>query len=124
MKPEGGGALGSFARQLRRELTPEERHLWYDFLKDYPAQFRRQKVCGPYILDFYCAQAALAVELDGSQHYLEPGRRQDEVRTAFLQRQGLEVLRFSNLDVRQNFTAVCEAIDQAVRRRGGRGYGG
>ena len=98
--------------------------MWYDFLRDYPAQFRRQVVFAPYIVDFYCAAAHLVVELDGSQHYLEPGERQDEARTALLQQQGLAVLRFSNLEVRQSFLGVCEAIDQAVRRRGGRGYGG
>lgn len=88
MKPDKNGALGDFARRLRRESTPEEWRLWDDFLRDYPAQFRRQVVFAPYIVDFYCAAAHLVVELDGSQHYLEPGERQDEARTALLQQRG------------------------------------
>ena len=72
------------AKALRKEMTPEERHLWYDFLRDYPIRFLRQKILGNYITDFYCAKAKLVIELDGSQHYQIWGMEHDAERTAFL----------------------------------------
>ncbi len=107
--------LLSRARQLRREMTKEERHLWYDFLRGYKPRFARQKLISPYILDFYCAAAHLAVELDGGQHYEDDGKAYDARRTAYLQQKGIQVLRFSNLDVMQNFEGVCMQIDLTVR---------
>ena len=108
----------SFAQRLRKEATPEERHLWYDFLKTYPVQFRRQVPFGPYFLDFYCAEAKLAVELDGSQHYEEKNQQCDNSRTEFLQKKyGIETLRFTNLEVKQNFEGVCVTIHRTVKRK-------
>ena len=103
------------ARQLRREMTKEERHLWYDFLRNYAPRFTRQKIVEPYILDFYCHTANLAVELDGGQHYEDNGKLYDARRTAYLQQQGIQVVRFSNLDVMQNFEGVCLEIDTVVK---------
>ena len=91
-------------------MTREERHLWYDFLRDYPVRFRRQQIIGNYIVDFYCHCAELVVELDGSQHFDEDGQAYDHDRDAWLERQGLKVLRYSNRDVNQNFQGVCEDI--------------
>ena len=105
------------AQSLRKNMTREERHLWYDFLKPYPIQFNRQKVIGNYIVDFYCDQAKMVVELDGSQHYEEQVQQYDAVRTAFLSGLGLNVLRFTNMDVQRNFQGVCEQIDRAVKER-------
>ena len=105
------------AKQLRRDMTPEERKLWYLFLRYYPVKFYKQKVVGPYIVDFYCHRARLVVELDGSQHYFDEGQRYDERRSAFLERQGLLVLRFSNREINREFDAVCGMIDDTVRRR-------
>ena len=105
----------SKAQTLRKNMTKEERRLWYDFLKAYPVQFRRQYAVGNYIVDFYCYKAKLVVELDGSQHYEPKGQEYDLCRTAFLQKQGLTVMRFSNLDVLQRFAGVCEQIDRYVR---------
>ena len=105
------------AQMLRKNMTKEERHLWYDFLKTYPVQFKRQYSVGTYIVDFYCFQAMLVVELDGSQHYQQKAMEYDRSRTAFLQQHGLLVLRFSNLDVMTQFRAVCETIDTTVKRR-------
>lgn len=102
------------AQKLRREMTREERHLWYDFLKTYPVQFKRQQVIGHYIVDFYCFKAKLIVELDGSQHCEPEKIAYDRERTAFLEEKGFLVLRYSNLDVMRNFTGVCENIRQAV----------
>ena len=91
-------------------MTKQERHLWYDFLKSLPVMVHRQKVIGSYIVDFYIASGKLVIEVDGSQHYEDPGRRSDAVRDEFLRQQGLRVLRYSNADVDRRFSAVCEDI--------------
>ena len=109
--------LSDNAKELRKTMTKEEAHLWYQFLCRYPQRFRRQYIIGNYIVDFYCHQAKLVVELDGSQH-CDPGTMEyDQKRTEYLCSQGLEVLRFSNLDVMHQFRSVCEAIDIAVKGR-------
>ncbi len=102
--------LKPYAQKLRRDMTKEERHLWYDFLNRLPVRFNRQKVIGPYIVDFYCAKAKLVVELDGSQHYEVAGIAADAQRDAFLAEQGLQVLRYTNVDIHRNFSGVCEDI--------------
>ena len=104
--------LTPYAKKLRREMTKEERHLWYDFLRQLPVTFNRQKVIGSYIEDFYCARARLVIELDGSQHYEDKGLAVDRERDQTLSALGLHVLRYSNLDINQNFTGVCEDILQ------------
>ena len=106
-----------FARKLRREMTKEERHLWYDFLSDYPVRFRRQEIIKSFIVDFYCDKAKLAVELDGSQHYEEKVKLYDEERTKRLSEFGILIIRFSNSDVLKNFEGVCVKIDEAVKSR-------
>ena len=105
------------SQELRRQMTKEERHLWYDFLKTYPVQFKRQYSLGVYIVDFYCYKAKLIVELDGSQHCEPKAMDYDRIRTEYLQKQGFLVLRFSNSDVMTQFRAVCETIDTAVKNR-------
>ena len=114
---ERNANLKQHAQQLRKAMTKEENLLWYRFLRKYPLQFRRQYVIGNYIADFFCHKAKLVVELDGSQHYEPEKQAYDRERTAYLESQGLLVLRFSNLDVLRNFPNVCEAIDDAVKRR-------
>ena len=111
------GKLTPRAQQLRKNMTKEERKLWYEYLSQFPYRFRRQVAFGNYILDFYCAAAKLAIELDGSQHYEQSGQQYDAARTAYLNSIGIEVLRFSNLDVLKNLSGVCQSIDLAVRRR-------
>ena len=98
------------AQTLRKNMTKEERHLWYDFLKTYPVQFKRQYSIGTYIVDFCCYQAMLVIELDGSQHFEVEGKRTDAQRDAYLQALGLTVLRYANSDVNLNFNGVCEDI--------------
>ena len=105
------------AQQLRKNMTKEERHLWYDFLKEYPVQFKRQVPIGNYIVDFYCFRAKLVVELDGSQHCEQSEIDYDQKRTVYLESKGLKVVRVSNLDVMQRFRAVCEMIDIVVKER-------
>ena len=107
--------LVPFARELRKAMTKEERHLWYDFLRPYPVKFQRQKVLGQYIADFYCSKARLVIELDGSQHYETEGQKKDTERTKFLEEYGLQILRIPNNEVNQNFAGVCEYIDMAVK---------
>ena len=111
------------AQKLRREMTKEERRLWYDFLKQLPVTVNRQKVIGRYIVDFYCASRKLVIELDGSQHYEPEEQQRDAERDQYLSGLGLKVLRFSNLDVDRNFNGMCVAINTAVRERGGKGWG-
>ena len=90
--------------------------MWYDFLKFHTARFRRQKIIGRYIVDFYCAEAKIVIELDGSQHYEDAGREKDVERTAFLENYGLSIIRIPNNEIKQNFRAVCEYIDLRVEQ--------
>ncbi|WP_425538120.1 endonuclease domain-containing protein [Microaceticoccus formicicus] len=103
------------AKDLRKNMTPWERKLWYEFLKDYPLRFQRQKAIGNYIIDFYCAKAKLCIELDGGEHYQTEQLEKDKRRTLELESFGLTVFRISNLDIDRNFTGVCEAIDRRVK---------
>ena len=107
--------LQGFARSLRRNMTPQERKLWYLFLRSYPVKFYRQRIIGPYIVDFYCASAKLIIEIDGSQHYAEPGEQRDFERSQFLRSFCLKVLRFTNPEVDQSFEAVCAEIDRVIQ---------
>ena len=116
MQPKHNKQLVPLAKQLRKELTKEERHLWYDFLRSHPARFSRQKVLGRYIADFYSAQAKLVIELDGSQHYNDKDAQRDAQRTAFLEAYDLTVIRIPNNEVNQNFQGVCEYIDTLAKQ--------
>ena len=102
--------LTPFSQELRREMTKEEKHLWYDFLCKLPLTFHRQKVIGNYIVDFYCAEAGIVIELDGSQHYYPEGMAKDKERDEYLESLGLTVLRISNLRIHRNFKDVCSEI--------------
>ena len=109
--------LRQYARELRKNMTKEERHLWYDYLRDYPLRFLRQKVIDNYIADFYCHQARLVIELDGSQHFEPENQMKDAIRTDRIAARGLLVLRIPNNAVNHNFRGVCEYIDAVVRKR-------
>ena len=115
MQSKHNKQLVPFAKQLRKEMTKEERHLWYDFLRTHPVRFSRQKVLGKYIADFYSAEAKLVIELDGSQHYEDVNIDKDAERTTFLEGYGLTVIRIPNNEVMRNFRGVCEHIDDAVK---------
>ena len=117
MQSKHNKELTPLAKQLRREMTKEERHLWYDFLRTYPVRFSRQKVLGRYIVDFYSAKAKLVIELDGSQHYGAEQVAKDAERTAFLNGDGLQVIRIPNHEVSENFEGVCADIDAVVGRQ-------
>ena len=113
---EKNNKLTNNARDLRKHMTKEEAKLWFQFLRLYRPRFHRQYVIGDYIADFYCHQAKLVVELDGSQHCTPEKMEYDQKRTEYLQSQGLTVMRLSNLDVMRQFQSVCEAIDLAIKQ--------
>ena len=106
------------ARTLRKSMTKEERHLWFDFLRYCRPRFRRQEIIGNYILDFFCYEAKLAVELDGSQHCEAAAVQYDARRTEHLQNLGITVIRFSNTDIMKNFDGVCQQILMLLEHRG------
>ena len=103
------------AKELRKNMTPWERKLWYDYLRYYPIRFQRQKAIGNYIVDFYCAKVGLVIELDGGGHYTTEQAEKDALRTNELERMDLTVLRICNLDIDRNFSSVCEHIDLTVK---------
>lgn len=109
--------LRNNARKLRKEMTKEERHLWYDFLRNYPVKFNRQKILGKYIVDFYSASAKLVIEIDGSQHYLEDEQLYDKQRTEYLEKYNLKVVRIPNGEINNNFEGICRYIDSIVKSR-------
>lgn len=102
--------LKSNSQKLRREMTEEEKKLWYGFLKNLPVRVHRQKVIGKYIVDFYCATNRIVIEIDGSQHYEEEGLVKDGERDGFLKSLGYTVIRYTNADVNLRFKNVCEDI--------------
>ena len=110
MNERNNSKLTRNAQALRKCMTKEERHLWYDFLKSLPVTFNRQKVIGQYIADFYCAEKNLIIELDGSQHYMDEGQRADTQRDAYFSSLGLTVLRYSNRQIHTQFDSVCNDI--------------
>ena len=116
MQSKHNKQLVPLAKHLRKEMTKEERHLWYDFLRTYPVRFLRQKVLGKYIVDFYCAEAKLVIELDGSQHFEDTNIAKDQERTNFLESYGLSVIRIPNNEINNNFRGVCQYIDITVRQ--------
>ena len=108
-----GKWLKQRSQELRKEMTPQERKLWYLFLNRYHPRFMRQYVEAGYILDFYCRTAKLAIEIDGSQHFV--GEAHDTERTQFLSQRGIRLIRFTNKEVDRDFHTICKAIDSAVR---------
>ena len=105
------------ARKMRKEMTPWEAKLWFQFLRKYSVRFQRQKPIGHYIVDFYCAKANLIIELDGGGHYNPNSKKTDQQRTKDLESNGMMVLRFCNLDLDKNFYGVCTVIDETVQKR-------
>lgn len=105
------------AKKLRKDMTPQERKLWYLFLQRYPVKIYRQRIIESFIVDFYCYAAKLVIEIDGSQHYTEQGLAYDKERTAILQQYGLTVIRFSNHEINTQFSEVCNVIDREIQCR-------
>ena len=103
------------ARELRRDPTPAERKLWYEFLSAHAEKFTRQKPLGRYIADFYCARKRLVVELDGDSHFTDEAVRRDEKRTRSLELEGIRIVRFTNAEVMTEFEALCGRIEEALK---------
>jgi len=110
MNQTSNSRLTPHAKTLRKTMTKEERHLWYDCLKQLPVTINRQKVIGRYIVDFYCASAGIVIELDGGQHFEPKALEADQKRDAYLKSLGLTVLRYTNMEVTQQFDAVCQDV--------------
>ena len=110
-------ALKKNAKELRRNMTKEECHLWFDFLRSYPVKILRQKIIADYIVDFYCEKAQLAIELDGGQHYEPEGMKHDDIRTRDIEAVGVQVIRFTNREIHEQFNEVKEVIHQRIQRR-------
>ena len=104
--------LTNISKILRRNMTPEEKHLWYDFLKKLPFTINRQKVIGNYVVDFYCASKKVVIELDGSQHF---ENKNDKERDLYLKSLDIKILRYWNRDLNNNFKGVCEDIEKNLK---------
>ena len=117
MERKHNPSLTENAKNLRKNMTKEERHLWYDFLRGYSVRFLRQKVIDNYIADFYCYQARLVIEIDGSQHFENSGLLKDKIRTQQIEARNLTVIRIPNNEVNYNFDGVCEYIDLMVKEQ-------
>ena len=120
MKRKSNEKLVTLARNLRKNMTKEERKLWYDFLSGYPVRFYRQKVLGKYIADFYSSSANLVIELDGAQHYEDTGIINDHIRTEYLKEYNIQVIRIPNNEINNNFDGVCLYIDNIVKKNLGK----
>ena len=105
----------TLAKNLRKNATPQENRLWYDFLSKYGVRFQRQKAIDDFIADFYCHRAKLVIEIDGAQHYTQQGREQDKFRTEVLEGYDLMVIRLTNHQIDNDFATVCEYIDSVVK---------
>ena len=117
MKYYYNGDLKIIARDLRKQMTKQERHLWYDFLKSYQYQFYRQKIIDRFIADFYCPAAKLVIELDGGQHYDDIMMVEDKQRTSIIKQYGVDVIRIPNNEVDSNFYNVCTYLDNIIKER-------
>ena len=106
--------LTKYAKELRKNMTPEEKHLWYDFLRYLPMTVKRQYVVGNYILDFFIPSKNIAIEPDGSQHYDFEAREADAVRDSLLSSVGIKVIRYTNVDVNRNFYGVVTDIMRTI----------
>ena len=116
-KVKKNDSLLVFAKELRRNMTPQEKRLWYDYMSKYPVKTYRQRIIDNFIVDFYCAKARLVIELDGSQHYTPDGKRHDSLRTDIIEKYKLKVIRFSNSDIDEKFNGVCSVIDRIIQER-------
>jgi very-short-patch-repair endonuclease len=106
--------LIELARNMRKNPTPAERKLWDEYLHNLSVRVLRQKPIDRFIVDFYCASVKVAIEVDGEQHYTEPGKAYDAERTAILSGYGITVIRFSNQEVMNDFDRVCQEIAKSL----------
>ena len=105
------------AKDLRKNMTKQEKRLWYDFLRHYAIKFYKQRIIDDFIADFYCHKARLVIEIDGSHHFDDKGKIYDRERTKIIGHYGIIVIRFSNREVDEDFETVCCKIDKIVKSR-------
>ena len=106
-----------FRKELRKQMTKEERKLWFECLRDYPVRFRSQEIILDYIADFYCSRAKLIVELDGEQHADPVEKERDALRTRRIEQLGYKVIRIPNREIWRNFQGVKECIYREMKKR-------
>ena len=106
-----------FRKELRKQMTKEERKLWFECLRDYPVRFRSQEIILDYIADFYCSRAKLIVELDGEQHADPVEKERDALRTRRIEQLGYKVIRIPNREIWRNFQGVKEYIYREMKKR-------
>ena len=104
------------AKNLRKRATPQEQHLWYDFLRNHEIRFQRQKSIGEYIVDFYCPTLKIAIEIDGRQHYSKEGIEKDKIRTKYLNEIGIRVIRITNKQIDKDFNWICDYLDTEIQK--------
>ena len=105
-----------YAKQLRQRLTESESILWFHLRgrRCCGEKFRRQHPIGPFIVDFYCAARQLVIECDGCDHRTKEGKEYDARRDAWLESQGIRVLRFTNTQIENDVFAVLKEIEAFV----------
>ena len=103
------------AKELRKNMTPAEKKLWNDYLKTFKFRVLRQRPVDNFIVDFYCANLKLVIEVDGDSHFTNEAKDYDAERTQILEGYGLKVIRFTNEDVLNNFEGVCQQIEELIR---------
>ncbi len=117
MKKINNKSLVPLAQKLRKNMTREECHIWYDFLKNHPIKFTRQKIIGYYIVDFYAPALKLVIEIDGGHHFTEQGILFDTKRAEFFQKRNIVVLRITNDSIHNCFEKTCIKIDDFIQDR-------
>ena len=110
-------SLKESAKILRKNMTEQEKKLWYMYLKNYPVKFYRQRIIETYIVDFYCSKAKIVIEIDGNQHYTVEGKNYDEIRTEIINRYNIEVIRIKNHDIDKKFYDICRFIDNIITNK-------
>lgn len=108
--------LKSRSQSLRRDPSPAERKLWYEFLRGLPDKFTRQKPLARYVVDFYCSRQRLVIEVDGDSHFTDVAMAKDAARTAAIEGMGIKVLRLTNQEVMQDFEGACGKVLRALSR--------
>ena len=109
--------LDKYAKEMRKNMTDEEKTVWYQILKGRVPKFHRQKIIGNYIVDFYCPELKLIIEIDGAQHYLEENLKYDAKRTEYFECLGFYVLRFDNSDIKKDIEEVNLIINNVCKAR-------
>lgn len=101
---------------MRRNPTPAEKKLWEEYLKTFPHRVLRQRPIENFIVDFYCATLRLVIEIDGAVHFSESAQTYDAERTIELEKYGLRIIRFTNVEVINNFENVYKQIAESISK--------